>query len=127
MIALFLAWFRRFFPVDEHRLRVRLYLHEDLDLDAAIDHWVAVTGIPRSQFGGRDDPAEPPHLRVPVYRVRLVAGAPLRHGSRPCVAIVGSDQSGVAQLAERSTVNRLAVGSSPTPGAHDAISAARRR
>lgn len=51
MIAFFCAWFRRFFSVDEARLRVTVYLHQGLDLDAAEAHWSAVTGIPRSQFG----------------------------------------------------------------------------
>jgi Homeodomain-like domain len=50
MVALFCAWFRRFFPIEESRLSVRVYLHEGLDLDAAYGHWSAVTGIPLSQF-----------------------------------------------------------------------------
>ncbi len=37
--------------VDESRLRVQLYLHEGLDLAAAVAYWAAVTGIPASQFG----------------------------------------------------------------------------
>lgn len=45
------AWLRRFFSVDEARLRARVYLHEGLDLDAAEEHWSRVTGIPRAQFG----------------------------------------------------------------------------
>ena len=51
MIVVFLAWLRRFFDVDEERLRVRLYLHEGLDLDAANRFWSEVTGIPVAQFG----------------------------------------------------------------------------
>jgi Homeodomain-like domain len=51
MIVFFCAWLRRFFEVDESRLRVRLYLHEGLDLAAAIAFWSALTGIPPSQFG----------------------------------------------------------------------------
>lgn len=51
MIAFFLAWLRRFFAIDEARLRLRLYLHEGLDLAAANEHWRAVTGIPLEQFG----------------------------------------------------------------------------
>jgi len=50
MIILFLAWMRRFFVLDEARLRVQLYLHQGLDIDAATEHWSALTGIPRSQF-----------------------------------------------------------------------------
>jgi hypothetical protein len=50
MIALFCAWLRRFFVVDEARLRVRLYLHEGLDLAASVGFWSEVTGIPPGQF-----------------------------------------------------------------------------
>ncbi|HUQ63041.1 MAG TPA: hypothetical protein VM121_04760 [Acidimicrobiales bacterium] len=51
MLRFFCAWLRRFFDIDESRLRVRLYLHEGLDLDAAVAHWSVVTGIPAGQFG----------------------------------------------------------------------------
>jgi len=50
MVAFFCAWFRRFFAVDESKLRVRVYLHEGLDLDAAEAFWSAVTHVPRTQF-----------------------------------------------------------------------------
>jgi hypothetical protein len=50
MISFFCAWLRRFFSIDESRLRVRVYLHEGLNLDAAERSWSDVTGIPRSQF-----------------------------------------------------------------------------
>lgn len=50
LLAFFLAWLRRFFDIDESRLRLKLYLHEGLDLDAADRFWSDVTGIPRSQF-----------------------------------------------------------------------------
>jgi len=50
MVAFFCSWLRHFFPVDESRLRVRLYLHQGLDLAAAIAFWSALTGIPASQF-----------------------------------------------------------------------------
>jgi hypothetical protein len=51
MVALFCTWLRRYFAVDEQRLRARLYLHQGLDLDAAEVYWTRITGIPRSQFG----------------------------------------------------------------------------
>jgi hypothetical protein len=50
MVRLFCAWLRRFFDIDESRLRIRVYLHEGLDLDAAEERWSEVTGVPRSQF-----------------------------------------------------------------------------
>jgi len=50
MIAFFCAWLRRFFEIGEARLRVRLYLHEGLDLTAAIAFWSELTGIPPTQF-----------------------------------------------------------------------------
>jgi hypothetical protein len=50
MVRLFSAWLRRFFSIDETRLRVRVYLHEGLDLDAAERFWADAPQIPRSQF-----------------------------------------------------------------------------
>jgi transcriptional regulator with XRE-family HTH domain len=50
MIAFFCAWLRRFFEIDEARLRVRLYLHEGLDLAASVGFWSELTGIPPAQF-----------------------------------------------------------------------------
>ena len=51
MVAFYVRWLRHFFDVDESRLRVRLYLHAGLDLDAALAFWSGLTGIPVSQFG----------------------------------------------------------------------------
>jgi hypothetical protein len=36
MIGFYCAWLRRFFEIDEARLRVRLYLHQGLDLSASV-------------------------------------------------------------------------------------------
>ena len=50
MIGMFCAWLRRFFDIDESRLRARLYLHQGLDLEAATRYWSALTSIPIRQF-----------------------------------------------------------------------------
>jgi hypothetical protein len=50
MMAFFCAWLRHFFDIDESRLRMRVYLHEGLDLEAAENFWSGLTGIPRAQF-----------------------------------------------------------------------------
>jgi hypothetical protein len=50
LIRVFLRWLRTEFEIDEQRLHVGLYLHADLDLDAAVAHWSSVTGIPSQQF-----------------------------------------------------------------------------
>jgi hypothetical protein len=50
MIRLYCRWLRRFFAIDEQRVRIRVYLHEGLDLDAAEAFWSDVCGVPRSQF-----------------------------------------------------------------------------
>jgi hypothetical protein len=72
MIRLHVTWLRRFFDVDEARLRVKLYLHENLDLDAAVEFWSALTGIPPSQFTkpyrARADPT--------IRRAKHVMGCP---------------------------------------------------
>jgi hypothetical protein len=51
MVRFLCAWFRRYFSVDESRLRCRVYLHEGLDLEGTETFWSELTGIPRSQFG----------------------------------------------------------------------------
>lgn len=51
MVRFFCAWFRRFFEVDEARLRCSVYLHQGLDLEATESFWSDLTGIPRGQFG----------------------------------------------------------------------------
>ena len=50
LVRAFLHWLRSEFELDEARLRGRLYLHEDLDLEEAERFWSDVTAIPRSQF-----------------------------------------------------------------------------
>jgi Putative ATPase subunit of terminase (gpP-like) len=50
MIRLFLRFLRSFFAIDESRLRMKLYLHEGLDLDKAVAFWSGLTGIPTGQF-----------------------------------------------------------------------------
>jgi hypothetical protein len=50
LVALFCDWLRTFFEVDESPLRVSLYLHEGLDLEAANAHWASVTRIRVEQF-----------------------------------------------------------------------------
>lgn len=50
LLLFFVRWLRHFFDVDESRLRVKLYLHEGLDLEAANQFWSELTGIPTSQF-----------------------------------------------------------------------------
>lgn len=50
-LLFFVTWFRGCFQIDESRLRVRLYLHEGLDLEAAETYWSDLLGIPRTQFG----------------------------------------------------------------------------
>jgi hypothetical protein len=50
IVAFFCAWLRHFYSVNEGRLRVHLYLHQGLDLEAAVSYWSNVTGIPSAQF-----------------------------------------------------------------------------
>jgi hypothetical protein len=63
MVAFYCAWLRRFFEIDETRLRVRLYLHEGLDLAASVAFWSGLTGIPLSQF-------QKPYRAVPDPSIR---------------------------------------------------------
>lgn len=50
MIRLRCAWLRRFFEIDESRLRMRVYLHQGLDLEVAEEFWSTLTAISRTQF-----------------------------------------------------------------------------
>ena len=50
LMRIFTTWLRREFELDESKFRVRLYLHADLDVEAAIDHWSGVLGVPPRQF-----------------------------------------------------------------------------
>ena len=63
MMKFFSRWLREFFPIDESRLRGRLYLHEGLDLEAANDHWSDIVRIPVSQFGK-------PYRAAPNHSIR---------------------------------------------------------
>lgn len=63
LLRLFLRWLRTCFTIDESRLRVHLYLHQGLDLDAAVTHWAEITGIPPEQFGK-------PYRAVPDSTIR---------------------------------------------------------
>ena len=51
MMAFFCAWLRHVVDIDESRMRMRIYLHEGLDLEAAQHHWSSVTGVAVEQFG----------------------------------------------------------------------------
>ena len=64
MMAFFCGWFRHFFEVDEARLRVSVYLHRGLDLDATHTHWSEVTGVPTSQFHKGYRAVPDPSIRV---------------------------------------------------------------
>lgn len=62
-ISLFVTWLRHFFDIDEARLRLWLYLHEELDLDAANAFWSDLRGIPVEQFGAPYRAAADPSIR----------------------------------------------------------------
>ncbi|MDQ3709852.1 MAG: hypothetical protein M3387_11220, partial [Actinomycetota bacterium] len=46
IVRLFCSWLRYLFNIDEGRLRVRLYLHQGLDLTASTAFWSSVTAVP---------------------------------------------------------------------------------
>jgi len=64
MMAFFATWLRTFFEIDESRLRMKVYLHVGLDLDAAVEFWSAVTDVPKEQFRA-------PYRAVPDPTIRL--------------------------------------------------------
>ncbi len=123
MIAFFCVWLRRFFEVDETRLRVRLYLHQGLDLEVAVAHWSEVTGIPPEQFGKAYRAVPDPSIRRTKHQFGCA------HVSYSCSRIhremmglmdgllASAEPSGVAQLAAQGIVNPKVAGSGPAPGA----------
>jgi len=50
LMAVFILWLRDFFRIDESRLRMKIYLHSDLNLGAATQFWSEVSGVPLEQF-----------------------------------------------------------------------------
>ena len=123
MTRFFCAWFRTFFEVDERRLRLRIYLHQGLDVEAAIAHWCEVTAIPRAQVGV-------PYRAVPNPSIRknkhpMGCAYVCYTSSRTRRAVMGLVHALLSSpfafrgssVGEHATVNRVVVGSSPTPGA----------
>ncbi len=63
MILFFCSWLRAFFDIDESRLRMRVYLHEGLDIEEVTAFWADLTGIPESQFTRPHRPIADPSIR----------------------------------------------------------------
>lgn len=107
MISFFCAWLRRFFQIDESRMRVQVYLHEGLDLDVAEEHWAAVTGVPRNQFRKPYRAVPDPSIRTTKHEfgcvyVRYACTRTHRAIMGLCWALLSSEKpSGVAQSAAR--------------------------
>ncbi len=58
VLLAFVTWLRRFFDIDEQRLRARLSLHSGQDLEAATIFWSELLDIPPTAFQAphRPDP-----------------------------------------------------------------------
>ena len=128
---LFCSWLRRIFDIVESRLRLRLYLHEGLDLHGATRFWSSATDIPLQQFrspyraegNGSLRLNEQVHGRVHVSYSCARAHRAVMGLVQP---LLGSPvDSGVAQSAEQRPVKPIVVGSSPTPGAQGRYGPAR--
>ena len=123
MMRFFCLWLRRSFDIDESRLRVRVYLHEGLDFDAAESFWSRITGVPRSQFNRPYRARPDPSIRTTKHEygcayVDYSCSRTHRSIMGLVRALLSSDSySGVVQLAERRAVNPCVGGSSPSPGA----------
>jgi hypothetical protein len=123
MMRFFCHWLRHFFEIDEARLRMRVYLHQGLDLGAAERRWSEVTDVPLEQFGKAYRAVADPTIRVNKHEFGC---AYLNYGcARTHRAIMGlvrallscASYSGVAQLVAQGIVNPKVAGSSPAPGA----------
>jgi hypothetical protein len=87
IVVFFLCWLREHFVVDESRLRGHLYLHEDLDLDAALRHWSGLTRIPLEQFGKPYRAVADPSIRGNRHEMGCLAVA--YHCSRTHRQVMG--------------------------------------
>jgi transposase len=122
-LSLFTAWLRHFFPINESRLRVWLYLHEGLDLAAAQAYWSALLDIPLAQFGKPYRAVPDPTIRRAKHpmgcpRVAYASTSIHRSVMGLVTALLASEaRSGVAQSAAQGIVNPKVLGSSPSPGA----------
>jgi hypothetical protein len=123
MIKFFCLWLRTLFYIDESRLRVAVYLHQGLDIDQVEEFWSSLTGVPRDQFTKPYRAIPDPTIRTNKHAYGCVS---VRYNCtevhRSIMGLVrallsSTAYSGVAQLAERSAVNRIVEGSSPSPGA----------
>lgn len=93
MVRLFCEWLRSTFVIDESRLRVRLYLHEGLDLEAAGGplerrnrHSPGAVPHAVSRHPGPLDPHRKARVRLRDRLVRLLSDAPWDHGTGRCLA-----------------------------------------
>jgi hypothetical protein len=123
MVRFFCAWLRRFFDIDESRLRVRVYLHEGLDLDAAERFWAEATRVPRTQFGKPYRAVADSSIRKTKHEYGCVyVGYSCARTLRAIMGLVrallsSESYSGVAQQVAQRIVNPEIAGSSPAPGA----------
>ena len=112
MIRFFCAWLRRFFDVEESRLRVRVYLHEGLDLAAAEEYWSRITAVPKQQFNRAYRAKADPTIRMNKHEfgcayVDYCCSRTHREIMGLVRALLSSGAlSGVAQQAEQTAVNR---------------------
>ena len=122
LLDVLLRWFRHFFEIDERRLRARCTSTRTSISTAATDFWSDRLHPGRSVHQAADrrprvaTPKTSKHQHGCMTSLFVHQDPSGGDGARAGFAIVGRP-SGVAQLAERSTVNRFVVGSSPTPGA----------
>ena len=123
LLRCFITWLRREFEIDESRLRVKLYLHEGLDLDVSTTHWSSLLDIPEEQFRqpyrAVSDPSRRRAKHVHGCATVLYSCTITHRRVMAMIEAITSQSvpSGVAQLAEQGTVNALVAGSSPAPGA----------
>ena len=123
MVVLFVTWLRNFFDIDESRLKCRLYIHQGLDLPEATRAWSLALGIAEANFTNPHRAEANPSIRHSKHvrgclTVRYADAATKRKILGLCDALLTfGTPSGIAQLAERLTVNQDVVGSIPTPGA----------
>lgn len=50
MVRVMMGFFRKFCSVEESRFKVQLIAHPNVDMQASVEYWSSLTGVPESQF-----------------------------------------------------------------------------
>lgn len=69
LVALALRWLRFICGAADHKMRIQMHIHTDLDEEECLQFWMQVTGLPRAQFlKTQIKPSSLGHRKKRLYR-----------------------------------------------------------